>query len=54
MALLSDFRKNRIPRASRLGMEPKAEAAMQDLAKRTGGLFTIIEAGGKIRQVPAG
>jgi len=34
-------------------MEPKAEAAMQDLAKRTGGLFTIIEAGGKVRQVPA-
>jgi hypothetical protein len=34
-------------------MEPRAEAAMKDLAKRTGGLFTIIEAGGKVRQVPA-
>ncbi len=33
-------------------MEPKAEAAMKDLAKRTGGQFTIIEKGGKTRQVP--
>jgi hypothetical protein len=34
-------------------MEPRAEAAMRDLAKRTGGLFTIIEAGGRVRQGPA-
>lgn len=33
-------------------MEPRAEKAMKDLAKRTGGQFTIIEEGGKIRQVP--
>lgn len=33
-------------------MEPKAEKAMKEMAKRTGGQFTIIEQGGKVRQVP--
>lgn len=33
-------------------MEPKAEAAMKLLAKGTGGQFTVIEKGGKVRQVP--
>lgn len=33
-------------------MEPKAEAAMKLLAKGTGGQFTVIENGGKVRQVP--
>jgi hypothetical protein len=33
-------------------MEPRAEKAMMELAKRTGGQFTVIEAGGKVRQVP--
>jgi hypothetical protein len=33
-------------------MEPKAEKGMKELAKRTGGQFTIIEQGGKVRQVP--
>jgi hypothetical protein len=32
-------------------MEPKAEAAMKLLAKRTGGQFTVIENGGKVRKV---
>jgi hypothetical protein len=30
-------------------MEPRAEQAMKDLAKRTGGQFTVIDKGGKIR-----
>lgn len=34
-------------------MEPKAIAPMADLAKRTKGEFTIIEAGGKVRKVEA-
>lgn len=33
-------------------MEPRAERAMKDLAKRTGGQFTVIEKGGNVRQVP--
>ena len=33
-------------------MEPKAEAAMKDLAKRTGGQFTIVGQGGKAKLVP--
>jgi hypothetical protein len=33
-------------------MEPRAEEAMKELAKRTEGQFTVIEAGGKVRQVP--
>lgn len=33
-------------------MEPKAEKAMKILAQRTGGQFTIIEKGGKVRKVP--
>ncbi|MCB1133624.1 MAG: VWA domain-containing protein [Verrucomicrobiae bacterium] len=33
-------------------MEPKAHGAMKDLAKRTGGMFTIIEKGGDVRTVP--
>jgi hypothetical protein len=33
-------------------MEPRAEEAMKELAKRTAGQFTIIETGGKVRQVP--
>lgn len=33
-------------------MEPKAEAAMKDLAKRTGGQFTIVQKGGKVKLVP--
>jgi len=33
-------------------MEPKANAAMKELAKRTGGQFTIIEQNGKAREVP--
>lgn len=33
-------------------MEPRAEQAMKELAKRTNGQFTIIEVGGKVRQVP--
>jgi hypothetical protein len=33
-------------------MEPKAEAAMKLLAKGTGGQFTVIEQGGKVREVP--
>lgn len=32
-------------------MEPKAEKAMADLAKRTGGSFTIVDKNGKISQV---
>jgi hypothetical protein len=32
-------------------MEPKAEAAMKLLAKGTGGQFTVIEQGGKVREV---
>ena len=32
-------------------MEPKAEAAMKLLAKGTGGQFTVIENGGKVRKV---
>lgn len=31
-------------------MEPKAEEPMADLAKRTGGEFTVIDANGKVRQ----
>jgi hypothetical protein len=33
-------------------MEPKAERAMAELAKRTGGQFTVIEKNGKVRQMP--
>lgn len=33
-------------------MEPRAERAMMELAKGTGGKFTIIEKGGKAREVP--
>lgn len=33
-------------------MEPKAEKAMKELAERTGGQFTIIDKGGKVREVP--
>jgi len=33
-------------------MEPKAEAAMKELAKRTGGQFTIVQKGGKVKLVP--
>ena len=33
-------------------MEPKAEQAMKEMAKRTDGQFTVIEKGGKVRQVP--
>lgn len=33
-------------------MEPKAQAAMKLLAKGTGGQFTVIEQGGKVREVP--
>lgn len=32
-------------------MEPKAEESMLELAKRTGGVFTIVEKGGKSREV---
>ncbi|MFK7851084.1 MAG: vWA domain-containing protein [Akkermansiaceae bacterium] len=32
-------------------MEPKAEEPMLNLAKKTGGAFTIVEKGGKIREV---
>ncbi|QTN31304.1 VWA domain-containing protein [Akkermansiaceae bacterium] len=32
-------------------MEPKAEEAMFELAKRTGGAFTIVDKGGKVREV---
>jgi hypothetical protein len=34
-------------------MEPRAESAMKDLAKHTGGQFTIIDADGKLRHAPA-
>lgn len=34
-------------------MEPKAEAAMKELAKRTGGQFSIVRPGGKVEVVPA-
>ena len=33
-------------------MQPKAEAAMKELAKRTGGQFTMVEQGGKVKLVP--
>jgi hypothetical protein len=33
-------------------MEPKAHDAMRDMAQKTGGMFTIIEADGSIRKVP--
>lgn len=32
-------------------MEPKAEESMFELAKRTGGAFTIVDKGGKVREV---
>ena len=32
-------------------MEPKAEEAMKELAKRTGGQFTIVQKGGKVKLV---
>lgn len=32
-------------------MEPKAEAPMFELARSTGGVFTIVEKGGKVREV---
>jgi hypothetical protein len=33
-------------------MEPRAETAMKELAKRTGGQFTIVQKGGKVKLVP--
>ena len=33
-------------------MEPKANAGMKELAKTTGGQFTIVEKSGKVRVVP--
>jgi len=33
-------------------MQPKAEAAMKELAKRSGGQFTIVKEGGKVELVP--
>lgn len=33
-------------------MEPRAETAMKELAKRTGGQFTIVRKGGKVELVP--
>ena len=33
-------------------MQPKAEAAMKELAKRTGGQFTIVKENGKVELVP--
>lgn len=33
-------------------MEPKAHEAMKELAKRTGGKFTVVEKGGKSKEVP--
>ena len=32
-------------------MEPRAEESMLDLAKRAGGVFTIVEKNGKSREV---
>lgn len=32
-------------------MEPRAHASMDDLAKRTGGGFTVVEKGGKVKKV---
>jgi hypothetical protein len=33
-------------------MQPKAEGAMKELAKRTGGQFSIVRKGGKVDLVP--
>jgi hypothetical protein len=33
-------------------MEPKAHEAMKEIAKRTGGKFTVVESGGKVIEVP--
>lgn len=49
-SLASKAKKDIVVNAIAL-MEPKAEEAMLDLAKRTGGVFTIVEKGGKSREV---
>ena len=33
-------------------MEPKAHGAMKEISKRTGGKFTVVEAGGKSKEIP--
>ena len=33
-------------------MEPRAHDAMKEMAKRTGGKFTVVEAGGKTKNIP--
>lgn len=33
-------------------MEPNAHGAMKEIAKRTGGKFTVVEAGGKSKEIP--
>jgi hypothetical protein len=49
--LASKAKKKNIVVNSIAMMEPLAEESMLDLAKRTGGIFTIVEKGGKSREV---